>query len=109
MSDLLTPAQIIQRLESIERDLELRQPELESAAEAWTRAKRDKEHQWALAYTKAHGEKNVTDRKAAAILASELIGVDDEARYTALSKVVEVLNTRAMIGMGLLKAHGRAM
>jgi hypothetical protein len=35
-------------------------------------------------------------------------GMDDEAKYVGLKGVVEVLNTRAMIGMALLKSHGRA-
>jgi hypothetical protein len=104
----LSPGQIMHRLEEIEADLAIRQNELEQVADQWTRAKREKELAWARAYTMAHGEKHVTNRKAAAIEASELIGVDAEARYTALSKVVDVLETRAMIGMGLLKAHGRA-
>jgi hypothetical protein len=102
---VLTPAQIIERLEAIEQDLADRQPEFEDAAGAWTRAKRDKELAWATAYTEASGE--VTTRKAAAIKASEHIGREAEARYTALSKVCGVLETRAMIGMALLKSHGR--
>jgi hypothetical protein len=106
---LLTPAQIMGRLESIEQDLAERQREYEDVADKWTRAKREKELAWARAYTMAHAAKNVTDRKAAAIEASELIGVDAEARFTALKGVVEVLNTRSMIGMALLRAHGRAI
>lgn len=105
---LLTPAQIMERLQAIEADLALRQGEYEKVAEDWTRAKREKELAWARAYTMAHGAKNVTDRKAAAIEASELIGVDAEARFTAIKGVVEALSTRAIIGMALLKTHGRA-
>ena len=105
---MLTPAQIIERMEEIDADLSERQRELEQAAEGWTRKKRDKELAWARAYTRAHGERNVTDRKAAAIEASEMIGIDEEARFTALKSVVDVLQTRSMIGMALLKAHGRA-
>jgi hypothetical protein len=97
----------MERLEEIERDLADRQPEYERAAEAWTRAKREKELAWARGYTLSHGAKNVTDRKAAAIEASELIGVDAEARFVSLKSVIEVLSTRSMIGQSLLKAHGR--
>lgn len=104
---MLTPAQIIERLEQIDADLAERQNEYEQVAEDWTRAKREKELAWARAYTMASGAKNVTDRKAAAIEASELIGLDAEARYTGLRGVVEVLTTRSMIGQSLLKAHGR--
>lgn len=103
---MLTPAQIMSRLEEIEQDLADRQPELEQAAEAWTRAKRDKELAWATAYI-ASDAREVTSRKAAAILASEAIGVEAEARYVALSKVCALLETRASIGQSLLRAHGR--
>lgn len=103
----LTPADIMGRLEEIERDLGTRQNEYEAAAEAWHRAKRDKEKQWASAYLAHDKAKHVTDRKAAAILASEDIGREDEARYVALKAAVEVLTTRASIGQSLLRAHGR--
>lgn len=102
-----SPAQIMARLEEIERDLAERQNEYEKVAEGWTRAKREKELAWARAYTLATGTTHVTDKKAAAIEASELIGLDAEARYTALKGVVDILTTRATIGQSLLKAHGR--
>jgi hypothetical protein len=107
---MLTPAQIIERLEAIERDLAERQGEFERVSEDWARAKREKELAWARAYTLAGRDNKtpVTDKKAAAIEASELIGLDAEARYTGLNKVIEVLGTRSMIGMALLKSHGRA-
>lgn len=105
---MLSPAEIMGNLEAIERDLAVRQNEYETAADEWTRRKRDKELSWARGYTLAASSKNVTDRKAAAIEASELIGVDAEARYTALRGVIEVLTTRATINQSLLKAHGRA-
>lgn len=104
----LSPAQIMDKLEEIERDLAHRQNEWEQVAEAWMRRKREKELAWARAYTLAgQTAKNVTDKKAAGIEASELIGMDDEARYTALRSVIEVLTTRATISQSLLKAHGR--
>lgn len=102
---MLTPEQIITRLEGIEQDLADRQAPLGEAAEAWTRAKREKEKAWADAYMTATGE--VTTRKAAAIQASEDIGIDAEAEYVGLSKACGVMETRAMIGMALLKSHGR--
>lgn len=104
---MLSPAQIMQRLEDIEADLAERQNEYAEVSEAWTRSKRDKEKAWADAYMGASGQ--VTDRKAAAIQASAEVGLEDEAKYVGLKGVVEVLNTRAMIGMGLLKAHGRTI
>lgn len=102
---MLSPAQIMQRLEDIEADLGNRQNDLAQAAENWTRQNREKEKAWAEAYLKADGQ--VTDRKAAAIQASCDIGQDDEACYVALKAAVAVLETRATIGMALLKAHGR--
>lgn len=103
---MLTPVQIIERLEQIEADLAERQPRLERAAEAWTRQKREKELAWARAYMSSTGSQ-VTDRKAAAVLESESIGIEDEAQYVALSKSCGILETRATIGQSLLKAHGR--
>jgi hypothetical protein len=106
---MLTPAQIIERLETIEHELADKQPDFEKYAESWTRAKREQELAWARAYTlAASSTKNVTDRKAAAIEASAMQGMDDEARYVGLKGVIDVLQTRSMIGMALLKAHGRA-
>lgn len=103
---MLSPAQIMERLEQIDRDLAERQNEYEDVAEKWTHSKRTREKVWAEAYISSVG-KQVTDRKAAAILASELIGVDEEARFVGLKGVVDVLQTRSMIGQSLLKAHGR--
>lgn len=102
---MLSPAQIMERLEQIEQDLASRQNEYQQAAEDWHRANRDKEKSWADAYMLATGQ--VTDRKAAAIQASSHIGADAEARYVALKAAVSVLETRSMIGQSLLKAHGR--
>lgn len=103
---MLSPAQIIERLEGIEQDLATRQNEYSTAAEAWSRKKRDKELAWARAYMNATG-KEVTTRKAAAKLESENVGLEEEAKYEGLKAVMDVLQTRSMIGMGLLKAHGR--
>lgn len=102
---MLTPAQIMSRLEEIEKDLAERQNEFTEAAEGWTRQNREKEKAWAEAYLKADGQ--VTDRKAAAIKASCHIGQEEEAAYVALKAAVGVLETRATIGQSLLRAHGR--
>lgn len=103
---LPSPAAIVARLEAIEGDLAVRQNLLEHAAASWFRAKRDREKQYALEYMKAEG--TVDARKAQAIEATTLIGVEAEAEYEALKAVVRVLDTRASIGMALLKAQGRA-
>lgn len=103
---LSTPHQIQARLEAIDADLAERQNALEEAALAWFKAKREREKEYAIAYQEASG--TVDERKAAAVQASYLIGVESEARYEALRAVVRVLDTRSAIGMALLKAQGRA-
>lgn len=107
---MLTRERIIERLEEIEQDLGEVGPDLHEAGEAWTRAKREQAKAWATAYMDAGNGKAstpVTDKKAAGILASEHIGVEAEARYIGLSKRADVLQTRAMIGMALLKSYDR--
>jgi hypothetical protein len=103
---MLTPAQIEERLEEIERDLAMRQPLYEQAAEKWHRVSRDREYKHALAFMEAQG--NATERREHAKLASSLIGVAEEAEYEGLKAAIKVMETRSMIGMALLKAAGRA-
>ena len=52
---MLTPAQIQERLEDIERDLALRQPLYQTAAEKWYRVLSDCEHKHAVEFMKAEG------------------------------------------------------
>jgi hypothetical protein len=99
------PAAVLERLEAIDRDLANRLPELEAAALAWFRAKRDREKARAEVFLTTQG--TVAERSAHADRATVTIGVDDEARYEALKAVVRVLEARSMIGLGLLKAQGR--
>jgi hypothetical protein len=98
---------LIERLEAIEQDLATKQPDLEKYSDEWTRLKRDKLKKWAEAYMASSG-KEVTTRKASAILQSEDIGIEEEAKYVGLKAVVEVLSTRASICQTLLNSHGRA-
>jgi hypothetical protein len=49
----------------------------------------------------------VTERLAKAARDNSNIGRDEEAEYEAIRAVVRVLETRANIGMALLKAQGR--
>jgi hypothetical protein len=103
---LSTPQQIQERLEAIEADLAARQNTLESAGMNWFRAKRDREQAWARAYVSADGPAHV--RKAEADLAVATVGRNEEAEWEALRAVVRTLETRATIGMALLKTQGRA-
>lgn len=106
MSALSTPQQIMERLEQIDRDLAERQAELEQAAMDWFRKKRDREHDWAVAFAAAEGTD--TKRKAQANRESSRIGAEEEGRWEGLKAVVRVLETRATIGQSLLRSHGRA-
>lgn len=73
---------------------------------SWYRLKRDQEHQYAVEFMKAEG--TVAERTAHAKQVTALIGKQEEAEYEALKAVVRTLETRASIGMALLKSQGRA-
>lgn len=105
MTDLTQAVAVLERLEAIEQDLETRQGALESAAMNWYRAKRDKEHARAVAFLSADG--TVAVRSAIADRETALDGKEAEAEYEALRAVVRTLETRATIGMAILKAQGR--
>lgn len=102
---MLSSHQIMGRLQDIDNDMAELQVDLGKYAEAWTRIQRLKAKAWADTYMSTKGE--VTTRKAAATQASEMMGIEEEAKYVGLSKVVGVLQARAMIGESLLKAYGR--
>jgi hypothetical protein len=99
------PGAVVGRLQAIEDDLAVRQNTLESAALAWFRAKRDKEHARAVAFLSASG--TVAERNAIADRATALDGKLEEAEWESVRAVVRVLETRATIGMALLKSQGR--
>lgn len=101
-----TPALVMARLEAIEQDLALRQMDLEQAALDWFRAKRDREKKWAEAYLEAEGTDGA--RRAQANIAAVEVGKEFEAAWEGLKAVVRVLDTRAAIGMAILKAQGRS-
>src|ERR1700744_2071666 len=102
---LSSPAAVQARLNEIEADLAAKQNELEAVAVDWFRAKRDREKRHAEAFM-VHGG-TVAERKAQADLAVEAVGVEEEGTFEGLKAVVRVLDTRAAIGMALLKAQGR--
>jgi glycine/D-amino acid oxidase-like deaminating enzyme len=99
------PATVLERLEAIEADLSELQRDIYEAAMEWFKAKRDKEHDWAVSFMTADG--TVADRKAAADKINARDGMTAEAEYEALRAKERVLETRANIGMALLKAQGR--
>jgi glycine/D-amino acid oxidase-like deaminating enzyme len=99
------PQTVTERLEAIEHDLSERERELYNAAMEWFKKKRDLEHDRAVAFLAAEG--TVAERQAKAARDNSNIGKDEEATYEAIRAVVRVLETRANIGMALLKAQGR--
>ena len=101
----LAPDQILERLEEIERDLATRQNTLESAAEKWFKAKRDREKARAVAFLAAEG--TVAQRQAIAERDTATDGKDEEAEYEAVKAVVRVLETRASIGQTLARTNAR--
>jgi hypothetical protein len=105
LTDLTAPALVVTRLDEIERDLALRQNLLEAAAMSWYKLKRDQEHAYAVEFMR--GEGTVAERQNRARELTALIGKEEEAEYEALRAVVRVLDTRASIGMALLKSQGR--
>lgn len=104
---MLTPAQIAMRLQELDEDLALRQNAYESAAEAWYRILREREYRYAIEFMRAQGA-TVTERREAARELTSLIGVNEEATFEGLRAAIKVMDTRAMIGMALLKSAGRA-
>lgn len=101
-----TPAVVQERLADIENDLAARQIDFEQAALDHFRSKREKEKARADAFLGAEG--TVAERTAIAESETALIGMEHEGRWEGLKGVVRVLDTRAAIGMSLLRSHGRA-
>lgn len=101
-----TPAIVQTRLQEIDTDLAVRQLDFETAALDHFRSKREKEKARADAFLRAEG--TVAERTAIAESKTALIGMEHEARWEALRGVVRVLDTRAAIGMSLLRSYGRA-
>jgi hypothetical protein len=106
VSDLSTPQLVMARLTEIENDLATRQNTLESAATRWFKAKRDKEHARAVAFLGTEG--SVAVRQAEADKQTAMDGREAEAEWEAVKAVVRTLETRASIGMSLLRAQGRS-
>jgi hypothetical protein len=105
---VLNPADVMKKLEGIEEDLAKRIGPYETAAADFYRAKRDYERAFAEAYVAAEGS-NQKERESRAVIAiwkgeayTSLIVA--EAAYEAQKAAHRVLDTRASIGMALLKA-----
>lgn len=109
----LSAVQIEERLEGIEQDMADRQDEFEQVAEDYHRTVR--EFDLRVARVKRQTKASTETAKKDAALDSIAAADDDlwtrftdaEARYYALKAVMGTLEKRAMIGMALLKSHGR--
>lgn len=101
----LSPQSVMTRLDEIDADLAARVATLERSGEAWFKAKRDKEKARATAFLSCEG--TVAERSAHADAETATNGRDEEAEWEAVRAVVRVLETRANIGMALLKSYGR--
>jgi hypothetical protein len=112
MTALTDPGLVIGRLEEIETDLAKRQNDYETAAKDFARHKRDWEQKLASCRIVAKGG-DADTRKANALLAA--VASDEmyknlkeaEGAFEGCKAVISVLNTRAMIGMAILRAQGR--
>lgn len=103
---LTAPGAVQGRLEEIECDMAHRQNELEAAALDHWRSKRDKEKTRAEEFLTATG--TIAERNAIADRETAMLGMEHEARWEGLKAVMRTLETRAAIGMALLKSHGRS-
>ena len=104
----LTPAQIIERLESIEKDASDRQAKGEEAAEDYHRAKRDFELAYAREYIAAEGQPTERKQRATLALAKSEAYFDltaAEAVYEGWKAAMRTLELRTSIGQSLLKTQ----
>lgn len=98
-----SPQAVQRRLIEIEQDLATRQGTLESAAKNWCEAKREREHDRAVAFINAVG--TVAERQAIADRSTALQGVEAEAEWESVRAVVRVLETRASVLQSVLRAQ----
>jgi hypothetical protein len=108
----VNPADVLDRLEAIEKDMAEKQNEYETVAEARARLVRDWDKRLAIHGKTAKGS-SADVRKATALAGAieqdqlyERLS-DAEARFEALKVVMRTLETRATIGQSLLRAMGR--
>ena len=107
------PGAVLGRLAEIENDLAERMNEYETAAGDRARLIRDWERRLAISTATAKGGDANARKQAALVMASAQDDLydrlrDAEGAYAALHAVVRVLETRATVGMAILKSQGRA-
>lgn len=105
---LSNPAAVQERLEEIETELAFQLNDLEDTALQWFRLKRDREKDRAIKYMERRGSGGtVDDAKMYALEETAGIGVEEEAKWEALKLFVKTLETRAAIGMSILRSQTR--
>ena len=103
--ELDSPAEVLARLNAIERDLAVRQNLYESVARGWYEAQREMRLEHAKAMI-ASGRSSVAAQKAEADMAAAGIeGLAYEAEYEALKAAIRVLETRGSILQSILRAQ----
>lgn len=105
----MNPADVIDRLGAIERDLSERMLSFADCARVHAFAKRDYERRFAEELVKADRDLKVDERKAKALLALVADGtykalVLAEAALEAHKAAFRVLETRASVGQSVLRA-----
>lgn len=113
MTTLSHPAAVMARLAEIENDLAGRVNDYEAAAGERARLIRDWEKRLAISTAQAKGGDANARKQAALVMAASQDDLYDrlkvaEGAYAACHAVVRVLETRATIGMAILKTQGRA-
>jgi hypothetical protein len=98
---MLETAEIVDGLETLEKELALRQGPFAESAYAWFVAKRDQEKAFAEEFLKAEG--SVEARKAWATKATSDTGKLEEATFEARKRAITVLETRCSILQTLAK------
>lgn len=102
----LTIGQIIQRLESIEADIETRQSKGEESAEAFYRAKRDYELAYAKQFVSMDGSPMEKKQWATAALEKDSAYYalkESEGAYEGWKAAMRALEARTTIGQSLLR------
>ncbi len=102
----LTVQQIQQRLEEIEADVQKRQEKGEASAEAFHRAKRDYELEYAKAFVAANGSPMEKKQKALEALdktATFYELKEHEGAYEGWKAAMRTFELRTTIGQSLLK------
>jgi hypothetical protein len=108
MSLLADPQAVMKRLAEIENDLAIRQNLYEDVAGKWFLAQRDIKKAWATALLGSDAATVAEKRAEADLAAATCPGSELEGEFVALKAAVGVLETRATIGMSVLKAQGRS-